>query len=274
MIVHTDGFPTSARSHEDTTCPPRIYLYCPTVHDLDSGARQHDLPDTAVQADVNVNADFALAAHFNALSHEEAQTVSAAVFLEGQKGSQGACSTADSQILKTIAIIRVRIWRIPSAASGWRTLRNHWSKEVEYWKLCKSRLVGDIWHVMDWLPLSKIHGIHKIFARVYETQFYFPDDEDRIATYLLQTGIRDLGGTVTNQPEVDLGTCERVFIAFGGISCASGKKALFHHRDWHMHEARLILEEVRKGTDVYYSIESNFNGLPRIDLFTSETFQK
>ncbi|KAK9357935.1 hypothetical protein V1504DRAFT_462761 [Lipomyces starkeyi] len=92
---------------------------------------------------------------------------------------------------------------------------NHWSKEVEYWNvLSLSRVVGGIWHAMDWLPLSKIHGIHKIFARALRDAILiiYPDDEERITTHLLQTGIRflTLGGTVTNQPEVDLGTCERV----------------------------------------------------------------
>ncbi|KAK9311640.1 hypothetical protein V1524DRAFT_411529 [Lipomyces starkeyi] len=56
--------------------------------------------------------------------------------------------------------------------------------------LCKSRVVGDIWQLMDRLPLSKSHGIRKIFARALRDSILLiePDDQERVTTYLQQIG--------------------------------------------------------------------------------------
>ncbi|ODQ72842.1 hypothetical protein LIPSTDRAFT_277289 [Lipomyces starkeyi NRRL Y-11557] len=54
-------------------------------------------------------------------------------------------------------------------------------------------------------------------------------------------------------PRTFLPSLKKLFFAFGGIKCASSKKAFFTNEAWH--EAQLILREVRPG---YYSDPKDF----------------
>ncbi|OBZ79508.1 hypothetical protein A0H81_01196 [Grifola frondosa] len=44
-----------------------------------------------------------------------------------------------------------------------------------------SRVLGDIWHLMDQFPISMQHGLRRPFARALRDAFFIPDPEDKAA---------------------------------------------------------------------------------------------
>ncbi|ODQ75290.1 hypothetical protein LIPSTDRAFT_69509 [Lipomyces starkeyi NRRL Y-11557] len=48
-----------------------------------------------------------------------------------------------------------------------------------------SRVIGDIWHVMDRLPLMKSHGIRKVFARALRDAKLVINRDDRAKSHCI-----------------------------------------------------------------------------------------
>ncbi|KAM6501786.1 hypothetical protein JOM56_001763 [Amanita muscaria] len=131
----------------------------------------------------------------------------------------------------------------------------------------RSRVLGDIWHLMDQFPISTSHALRAPFARALRDAIFLFDPEDKAAVeeflqaqnsswdetllyhpdWLLQRVKR-----IVPSPEVLLPRVATVIHAYGPLLDPKSGQPLFNNRAWEI--AANVLENLRRG---YYSDPPN-----------------
>lgn len=123
-----------------------------------------------------------------------------------------------------------------------------------------SRVINDIWHVMDRIKIPKNHGIAKKYAKTLSQGIFIVDEADKSAVSKV---LSDKGTTwekmLISNPKWLWRRCKRhvpppnkllpvvrdIFLTFGPILCSKTKKPLFNAEAWK--KAKLILEDIYMG---------------------------
>lgn len=131
----------------------------------------------------------------------------------------------------------------------------------------RSRVLGDIWHLMDQFPIPTAHALHAPFARALSDAFFLFDTEDRanVTTVLKQKGrsweealrynsdwvLRRVKRIVPG-PEELVPRVAKVIYSYGPLLDPKSSQPLFNRRAWEV--AANVLENLRRG---YYSDPPN-----------------
>ena len=145
----------------------------------------------------------------------------------------------------------------------------------------RSRVLGDIWHLMNQFPIAQAHGLRRPFARALRAAFFKYDPED-LATleaffeskgvsfdYVLRSHptwlLRRLRRFVP-PPEELLPRLAQVIYDFGALLCAKSNQPLFNDKAWEI--TPNVLENVRRGLysdppgyQLYYATGTDKYGL-------------
>ena len=131
----------------------------------------------------------------------------------------------------------------------------------------RSRVLGDIFHLMHQFPISMRHGLRRPFARALRDAFFIPDAEDKeaIETFLAsrhvtwQTMFRYYPRWLFQRvrrfvppPDELLSRVSRVVMTYGPLKDSITGQALFNDKAWEI--ADNALENIRRG---YYSDPPN-----------------
>ncbi|SJL13797.1 uncharacterized protein ARMOST_17245 [Armillaria ostoyae] len=127
----------------------------------------------------------------------------------------------------------------------------------------RSRVLGDIWHLMDMFDISVHHGLRRAFARALRDALYIHnlDDKLEVTSQLAKDGITYEQKILWSSdwvwrrvrryvppPEILLPRVREVFQKFGPLLDATTGQPLFNNAAWD--KAKNILENIRLG---YYS---------------------
>ncbi|KAJ3501690.1 hypothetical protein NLJ89_g9226 [Agrocybe chaxingu] len=125
----------------------------------------------------------------------------------------------------------------------------------------RSRVLGDIWHLMHKFPISRKHGLRKPFARALRDAFFLldPDDEANIKAFLESKGV--------TWKYMMQGHQEWLFKrAFGPLKDTQVKQPLFTKRAFEI--AENVLDDIQRGfysdppgIQLYYFQGKDKNGL-------------
>jgi hypothetical protein len=133
----------------------------------------------------------------------------------------------------------------------------------------RSRVLGDIWHLMDQFPILTHHALRAPFARALRDALFVFDPEDKVvlenflktknsswnealsyhSDWLLQHVKRIVPG-----PEVLLPRVAAVLDSYGPLLDPTSGQPLFNSRAWEV--AANVLENIRRG---YYSDPPNIS---------------
>ncbi|KAH7920342.1 hypothetical protein BV22DRAFT_1133160 [Leucogyrophana mollusca] len=126
-----------------------------------------------------------------------------------------------------------------------------------------SRVLGNIWHLMDQFKISLHHGLRRPFACALRDAIFIPDSEDKAAvlrvlearcTTFQQMVLHDLGWVwqrvkrLVPPPEILTPQVLQVLHEFGPLKDAVTGQPLFSDASWN--KAKNIIENIRLG---YYS---------------------
>jgi hypothetical protein len=127
----------------------------------------------------------------------------------------------------------------------------------------RSRVLGDIWHLMDQFKISVHHGLRRPFGRALRDAFFIPNPDDkaevgnvlstRQTTYecMVLTKPEWVWSRVRRlvpPPEILLPHVKEVLLKFGPLKDAKTSQPLFNEASWE--KAKNIIENIRLG---YYS---------------------
>jgi hypothetical protein len=137
----------------------------------------------------------------------------------------------------------------------------------------RSRVLGDVWHLMDQFKISLHHGLRRPFARALRDALLIPDASDKAAvshvldtlhtTYdlMVLTNAEWVWARVKRfipEPEILLPRVTQVLQTFGPLRDSTTGQPLFNDASWE--KARAVLENIRLG---YYSDP------PGVSLYTT-----
>lgn len=147
----------------------------------------------------------------------------------------------------------------------------------------RSRVLGDIWHLMDQFYISVNHGLCRAFARALRNAFFIPDAEDKatLEAFLHSKDItwdrmvlyhsRWLWQRVRRfvpPPEELLARVTKVIMMYGPLKDATTGLPLFNERCWDT--SINVIENVRRGyysdppnIQLYFSSGTDKHGLAR-----------
>ncbi|TCD61520.1 hypothetical protein EIP91_008291 [Steccherinum ochraceum] len=154
-------------------------------------------------------------------------------------------STADANGFATAASLTAQHSRAPSGSE------NH---------VTRSRVLGDIWHLMNQFPISMRHGLRRPFARAFRDAMFLPDPEDKAAveailnahnvtwenmvryhsTWIWRRVRRYVPAAEELLPRVLL-----ILSTFGPLKDAKTGEPLFNEEAWKI--ASNVLENIRRG---------------------------
>lgn len=145
-----------------------------------------------------------------------------------------------------------------------------------------SRVIGDIWHIMDRIKIPQNHGIAKKYAQALSQGIFIVDEADKAAVskVLSENGSSWDKKLVSNpkwlwrrckryvpRPDILLPVVRDIFLTYGPILCSKSKKPLFNEEAWK--KAKLILEDIYLGHvsdpvgySLYYKDDLDGNKLP------------
>ncbi|KAG2212586.1 hypothetical protein INT47_000562 [Mucor saturninus] len=145
-----------------------------------------------------------------------------------------------------------------------------------------TRVLIDIFHLMDMIKVSNRHGLSKEFARVLRDAIFLYDEEDKRAVeeYLESVDITwDKAMLIkpdwvlkrvrryVPSPNVLLPVVDNLFNVYGHIKCTVTGFPLFDRHGWK--QAKAVLEAIRKGhvsdppgISFYYLVKRDSRGLP------------
>jgi len=127
----------------------------------------------------------------------------------------------------------------------------------------RSRVLGDIWHLMHQFPISQGHGLRRPFARALRNAFfqYDPEDKANMESFLESRGltwdymlkshpewILQRVKRFVPPPEELLPRVGKVLYDFGPLLCAKSNQPVFNNKAWEV--SPNVLENIRRG---YYS---------------------
>jgi hypothetical protein len=145
----------------------------------------------------------------------------------------------------------------------------------------RSRVLGDIWHLMHQFPISQAHGLRRPFARALRNAFFEYDSEDKadLEAFFKSKGVtwefmmRNFPTWVLQRvrrfvppPEDLLPRVLQVLYDFGPLLCAKSRQSLFNDKAWEI--STNALENIRQGlysdppdTQLYYLTGKDKYGL-------------
>lgn len=144
--------------------------------------------------------------------------------------------------------------------------------------IIRSRVLGDIWHLMDQFYISVQHGLRRPFARALRDAFFIPDAEDKaiLEAFLLSKDVTWDSMVLYHShwlwqrvrrfvpaPDELLARVSKVIMTFGPLKDAVTGFPLFNEKAWETSEN--VLENIRRG---YYSDP------PNIQLYFSNGYDK
>jgi hypothetical protein len=133
----------------------------------------------------------------------------------------------------------------------------------------RSRVLGDIWHLMHQFPISMAHGLRRPFARALRDAFFIYDPEDKanIEVFLATKGLSwsymivarsewllQRVRRVVPPPEQLLFRVSAVLYSYGPLRDSTSGLPLFNSRAWDI--TKNVLENIRRG---YYSDPPNIS---------------
>jgi hypothetical protein len=139
----------------------------------------------------------------------------------------------------------------------------------------RSRILGDVWHLMDQFKISLHHGLRCPFARALRDALLIPDASDKAAVSRVLDTLHTSYGlmVLTNaewvwahvkrfipEPEILLPRVTQVLQTFGPLRDSTTGQPLFNDASWE--KARAVLENIRLG---YYSDP------PGVSLYTTQS---
>lgn len=144
-----------------------------------------------------------------------------------------------------------------------------------------TRVIQDIWHLMDRIPVPRRHGALRLFAKMFRDALFVVDEGDkaRVAIVLEKQGstwdkainskprwIWKRVRRYVPQPQILRPLVEKIFTLFGPMICAKSKKPLFSD-DAHQ-KAKNVLQDISQGfvsdpvdIPLYYKVKKDQNGL-------------
>ena len=145
----------------------------------------------------------------------------------------------------------------------------------------RSRVLGDIFHLHDQFPISKVHGLRKPFSRALSAALFIPNAEDRAAVeaVLLRANISYASKLASAPkwvlrrvrrhvppPEILLARVSAVLKTFGPLKDAQTGAPLFNTAAWDI--TKNVLENIRRGyysdppnVQLYYEVGEDRHGL-------------
>lgn len=144
--------------------------------------------------------------------------------------------------------------------------------------IIRSRVLGDIWHLMDQFYIAVHHGLRRPFARALRDAFFIPDAEDKaiLEAFLLSKDVTwdsmvlyhshwlwERVRRFVPAPDELLARVSKVIMTFGPLKDAVTGLSLFNEKAWETSEN--VLENIRRG---YYSDP------PNIQLYFSNGYDK
>ncbi|KAI8136866.1 hypothetical protein BJV82DRAFT_675472 [Fennellomyces sp. T-0311] len=151
-----------------------------------------------------------------------------------------------------------------------------------------SRVLRDIFHVIDYVDVSLKHGLAKEFKRRFRDAMFVVDSDDRTR---VEAFLQDKGGRSWNEeadrnpdwvfsrvkrvvppPSELLPKVHRLFQTLGPLKCAKTGQALFNRLNWK--QAASVLESIQAGhvsdppgLSLYFHIRTDKNNLPIYKCF-------
>jgi len=147
--------------------------------------------------------------------------------------------------------------------------------------ILRSRVLGDIWHLMHQFPIPQAHGLRRPFARALRNAFFKYDPEDReilerffgLKKVTWDQMLRTHPTWVLKRirrfvppPEELLPRLAKVLYDFGPLLCAKSRQPVLNDKGWEV--SRNVLENVRRayysdppGIQLYYSTGKDKYGL-------------
>ena len=146
----------------------------------------------------------------------------------------------------------------------------------------RSRVLGDIWHLMHQFPIAQAHGLRRPFARALRTAFfqYDPEDQKNLEIFFESKGVsweyvlRSHSSWLLRRvrrfvppPEILLPRVATVIYDFGPLLCAKSNQPLFNDKAWDI--SINVLENIRRGFysdppghQLYFATGPDKYGLP------------
>ena len=146
----------------------------------------------------------------------------------------------------------------------------------------RSRVLGDIWHLMHQFPISQAHGLRRPFARALRMAFfqYDPEDQKNLEMFFESKGVsweyvlRSHSSWLLRRvrrfvppPDILLPRVATVIYDFGPLLCAKSNQPLFNDKAWDI--SINVLENIRRGFysdppghQLYFATGPDKYGLP------------
>lgn len=126
--------------------------------------------------------------------------------------------------------------------------------------ILRSRVLGDVWHLMDQFPISLHHGLRRPFARALRDAIFLYDTEDKAAVedFLSHKGVswhkmvQQHPGWILHRvkrhippPDILLPRVSEVLRTYGPLKDSKTGQPLFNDNAWEI--AKNVLENIRRG---------------------------